>query len=193
MRSTVPGYGQPYSTAQVDNAVALFTRLVATIEEHIPAESLSPQTSGTLLSDADLDTASVPRCCFARQFLARCTIPRFNAIAPGLVIPHNAAGFVTSQKLTRMDAASEDGTVIPSVLLFAAANGAIVNLILQTSIHHSAHSATCLEMTCQTATTRYRLDCTVSQWGDSVWTMPKRDSGSCCHFSSRAWTGWWHD
>ncbi|KAI0121597.1 hypothetical protein BJ170DRAFT_643460 [Xylariales sp. AK1849] len=122
-----PWIWQLYSTAQVDNAVASFSRLVATIEERIPAESLGPQTSGNLLIDADLDTALVPEHCFARQFLTRLPIPRFNTIAPGLVIPHNAAAFAASQKFTSMDSASEDGTVIPPVLLFATADGATVS------------------------------------------------------------------
>lgn len=122
-----PWIWQPYSMAQVDDAVAPFHRLVAAIEQRMPTGSLATQTSKLLFSEADLDAAFVPEDCFARHFLARLTRPQFNAIAPGLVIPHDAAAFAALQKFTKMDATSEYGRVVPPVLLFAAADGATVN------------------------------------------------------------------
>ncbi|ETS77355.1 hypothetical protein PFICI_11229 [Pestalotiopsis fici W106-1] len=123
-----PWIWQPYSMAQVDDAVASFHRLVAAIEQRMPIDSpIDAQTSRLLFSEADLDAALVPKDCFARHFLARLASPRFRAIAPGLIIPHDAAAFEASQKFTKMDATSEYGLVVPPVLLFAAADGATVN------------------------------------------------------------------
>ena len=90
-----------------------------------PLKQLATQTSRLLFSEADLDAALVPEDCFARHFLARLTRPQFNTIAPGLIIPHDAAAFAALQRFTKMDATSEYGRVVPPVLLFAAADGAM--------------------------------------------------------------------
>jgi hypothetical protein len=49
-------------------------------------------------------------------------MPRFTTIAPGLEVPHDATAFAARQKFTVMPCNPDDGTVIPPVLIFAAAD-----------------------------------------------------------------------
>lgn len=123
-----PWTWQPYSEAQVDSTVAAFGRLVATVEERIPVEHRLQFSEDQLLSDEQLDAASVPSSCFIRSFLTRVRRPRFKMIAPGLEIPHDPAAFASNQKFTVMDAHSEYGIIIPPVLLFASAERRTVDM-----------------------------------------------------------------
>jgi hypothetical protein len=109
-----------YSEAQVDSTVASFNQVVEAIESRMPAASLLPVREAPLLSDADLDAASVPESCFVRSFLTRVRVPRFEFIAPGLLIPHDREAFISKQSFTTIDTSSKDGVVIPPVLLFRA-------------------------------------------------------------------------
>ncbi|KAJ9151951.1 Major facilitator superfamily domain, general substrate transporter [Pleurostoma richardsiae] len=118
-----PWTWQPYAARQVDSTIAAFARLVAAIEDRVPGGSLLPARDGPLLTDADLDAASVPKTCFARSLLTALPVPRFTAIAPGLLVPRDPEAFAVSQRFTTMNASSDAGVVIPPVLLFAAADG----------------------------------------------------------------------
>ncbi|KFZ11087.1 hypothetical protein V502_07752, partial [Pseudogymnoascus sp. VKM F-4520 (FW-2644)] len=116
-----------YGEAQVDNTVAAFDRLVETIESRMPAESLRPAREGPLLSDEDLDAASILGSCFVRGFLTRVRVPRFEFIAPGLLVPHDREAFVSSQVFTTTAVSSDDEdkgwpytVMVPPVLLFRA-------------------------------------------------------------------------
>ncbi|OBT62719.1 hypothetical protein VE03_07119 [Pseudogymnoascus sp. 23342-1-I1] len=115
-----------YGEAQIDSAVAAFDRLVEAIESRMPADSLRPAREGPLLSDADLDAASVLDTCFVRAFLTRVRVPRFEFIAPGLLVPHGREAFVSSQVFTTMGwpADHDEGwrpiVLVPPVLMFRA-------------------------------------------------------------------------
>lgn len=121
-----PWMWQPYSLAQVDSAVAAIEKLSAAIEARMPPGSLLPVISedAPLLTHADLDAASVPQNCFIRSVLTRAKAPRFKLIAPGLEVPHDAARFVAQQQFTgpRPSHDDEGNEIIPSVLIFAAAD-----------------------------------------------------------------------
>ncbi|KAL5345296.1 hypothetical protein ACLOAV_009666 [Pseudogymnoascus australis] len=115
-----------YGEAQVDSAVAAFDRLVEAIESRMPADSLRPAREGPLLSDADLDAASVLESCFVRGFLTRARVPRFEFIAPGLLVPHDREAFVSSQVFTTVgwpddhDEGWRPTVMVPPVLMFRA-------------------------------------------------------------------------
>ena len=116
-----------YGEAQVDNTVAAFDRLVETIESRMPAESLRPAREGPLFSDEDLDAASILESCFVRGFLTRVRVPRFEFIAPGLLVPHDREAFVSSQVFTTVASSDDDEdkewpytVMVPPVLLFRA-------------------------------------------------------------------------
>lgn len=68
----------------------------------MPAGALLPVEQGPILTDGDLDMASVPTECFIRSSLTRVWKPRFQKIAPGLIVPHDRAAFVASQLSTRV-------------------------------------------------------------------------------------------
>lgn len=123
-----PWTWHPYSEAQVDSTVVAFERLTVAIEERMVPAHYLPLHEGPLLSDEQLDAASVPRDCFIRSFLTRARKPRFKMIAPGLEVPHDPAAFIDNQKFTVMNADSEYGIIIPPVLIFASADRAVVNL-----------------------------------------------------------------
>ncbi|KAI1074384.1 hypothetical protein F5B20DRAFT_574100 [Whalleya microplaca] len=123
-----PWTWQPYSEAQVDSTVVAFERLAATIEERMAAGHQLHPSEGPLLSDEQLDAASVPRHCFIRSFLTRARRPHFKMIAPGLEIPHDPTTFIDNQKFTVMAASSEYGIIIPPVLVFASAERLVVDL-----------------------------------------------------------------
>ncbi len=123
-----PWTWKPYSEAQVDSTVVAFERLTVTVEERVPAVHHLPPSEGPLLSDEQLDAASVPRDCFIRSFLTRAQRPRFKMIAPGLEIPHDPTAFIDNQKFTVMNANSEYGVIIPPVLVFASAERLVVDL-----------------------------------------------------------------
>lgn len=111
---------QSYSPAQVDSAVEAMDRLSAAIEARMPPGShLSVSRELPLLTDAELDAASIPENCFIRSLLTRVKMPRFKFIAPGLEVPHDAAAFVARQKFTGLPRDPESGTVVPPVLIFA--------------------------------------------------------------------------
>ncbi|KAF2969309.1 hypothetical protein GQX73_g4254 [Xylaria multiplex] len=123
-----PWTWHPYSEPQVASTVAAFERLVTTIEGRMPVESYLRPAEGPLLSNEQLDAASVPGDCFIRSFATRARKPRFRMIAPGLEVPHDSTTFVNNQKFTVMDVSSEYGIIIPPVLLFASSEHATVNL-----------------------------------------------------------------
>lgn len=102
-----PWTWQPYSEAQVDSAVVAFERLTASIEERMAAIHRLSLREGSLLSDEDLDAASVPSGCFIRSLLTRARKPRFRMVAPRLEIPHDPAAFTEHQEFTATDASSE--------------------------------------------------------------------------------------
>lgn len=118
---------QPYSPAQVDSAVDAMNRLSAAIEARMPSKShLSVSRESPLLTDAELDAASVPENCFIRSVLSKVKTPRFKYIAPGLEVPHDAAAFAARQKFTGLPRHSpESGTIIPPVLIFASKKSTI--------------------------------------------------------------------
>ncbi|KFY47772.1 hypothetical protein V495_01811, partial [Pseudogymnoascus sp. VKM F-4514 (FW-929)] len=110
-------YGEP----QVVSTVAAFDRLVEAIESRMPAESLLPAREGPLLSNADLDAAFVLAPSFVRSFMTQVRVPRFEFIAPGLLVPHDREAFVSGQVFTTMYDDSIDWSVmVPPVLLFRA-------------------------------------------------------------------------
>ncbi|KAI1345505.1 hypothetical protein F5Y01DRAFT_300361 [Xylaria sp. FL0043] len=123
-----PWTWQPYSEAQVESAVAAFERLTAIIEQRMPVEHPHDSSEYPLVSDEQLDAASVPRTCFIRSFLTRARRPAFKMIAPGLEIPHDPEAFVNNQKFTGMNVDPEYGTVIPPILIFASIERQVVNL-----------------------------------------------------------------
>ncbi|KAI0547409.1 hypothetical protein F4679DRAFT_597645 [Xylaria curta] len=123
-----PWTWHPYSEPQVASTIAAFERLVTTIEGRMPVESYLHPAEGPLLSNEQLDAASVPSNCFVRSFATRARKPRFRMIAPGLEIPHDPTTFARNQKFTIMDVSSEYGIIIPPVLLFASSERAAVNL-----------------------------------------------------------------
>ena len=121
-----------YSEAQVDGAVAAFDRLSTAIEARMPAGApVLPARPGPLLSAADLDAGGVPTDAFIRKVLSRVRVPGFNAVAPGLLVPHDGAAFAAGQRFARMrDIVGDggtDGVVVPPVLIFAAAVGRTVS------------------------------------------------------------------
>ncbi|KAJ5295830.1 hypothetical protein PENANT_c001G00105 [Penicillium antarcticum] len=113
----------PYCSVQIDNTVAAMDRYSAAIESRMPPESLST-ASTSLFTDADLDTASVPKSCFIRSVLTRVKTPRFNLIAPGLEVPHDKVAFARRQQFTDVP---RDEASIPPILLFAAESALTVN------------------------------------------------------------------
>ncbi len=123
-----PWTWHPYSEPQVASTVVAFEQLVTTIEERMPVESYLHPAEGPLLSNEQLDAASVPGDCFIRSFATRARKPRFRMIAPGLEVPHDPTAFANNQKFTVMDVRSEYGIIIPPVLLFASSERAAVNL-----------------------------------------------------------------
>lgn len=111
---------QSYSAAQVDSAVEAMDRLSAAIEARMPSTShLSVPRESPLLTDKELDAASVPPICFIPSLLTRVKTPRFKFIAPGLEVPHDASAFAARQKFTGLPRTAGDSTVIPPVLIFA--------------------------------------------------------------------------
>lgn len=111
-----------YSAAQVDRAVVAMDRLSAAIEARMPSKShLSVSREFPLLTDAELDAASVAEECFIRSVLTRVKTPRFKFIAPGLEVPHDASAFAARQKFTNVprDLDPDWGRVTPPVLIFA--------------------------------------------------------------------------
>ncbi|EED23794.1 hypothetical protein TSTA_071900 [Talaromyces stipitatus ATCC 10500] len=60
-----------------------------------------------LFTDAEQDTASVPKNCFIRSFLSRIKTHRFKYIAPGLEAPHDASQFAARQKFTGLPRARD--------------------------------------------------------------------------------------
>ncbi|KAI0827519.1 hypothetical protein F5Y06DRAFT_283645 [Hypoxylon sp. FL0890] len=122
-----PWTWHPYSATQVDSTVAAFERLTTAIEDRMSPNRLLDISSGPLLSDTNLDAASVPQECFIRQFLTRARRPRFKTIAPGLEVPLDPDVFLANQKFTVMNARSEYGDLIPPVLIFASTERRTVN------------------------------------------------------------------
>jgi hypothetical protein len=111
-----------YSAAQVDSAVVAMDRLSAAIEARMPSKSLlSVPRESPLLTDAELDAASVAEECFIRSVLTRVKTPRFKFIAPGLEVPHDASAFAARQKFTDVPRYLDPdwSRVAPPVLIFA--------------------------------------------------------------------------
>ncbi|KAK8001246.1 hypothetical protein PG991_013468 [Apiospora marii] len=90
-----------------------------------PSSTVSTASSRTvaqepLLTPSGLDVALVPERCFAREFLTRARRPKFQYIAPGLLLPPaDERDFVASQPLTRL--ARESADAVPPVCLFPGA------------------------------------------------------------------------
>lgn len=134
-----PWIWHSYGPPQVDSTVYSFHRLADAIESRMPSspgfgttvpttmDNLSP--SPTLFSDEAFDAASVPKNCFIRSFLTKARRPAFTRVAPGLIIPADAEAFARIQRFThrrdqvqgQLDA--RDGTIVPPVLIFPAADG----------------------------------------------------------------------
>ncbi|KAJ5900604.1 uncharacterized protein N7473_004674 [Penicillium subrubescens] len=125
----------PYCDAQVDNTVTAIERYVVAVESRMPADSLMP-TTGTLFTDEELDTASVPQECFIRLVLTRMKSPRFKFIAPGLQVPHDKDEFARRQSFTRI---SFDEGTIPAVLIFAAGQTVDLNMELERLFFFERH------------------------------------------------------
>lgn len=122
-----PWIWHSYGHIQVATTVAAFHRLAHAIESRMPP---GPTQTGTapLLSAEALDAARVPEECFIRSFLTSARRPRFARIAPGLTIAANdAEAFSRTQRFTTLQEAVDealdphDGTVVPPVLIFPAA------------------------------------------------------------------------
>lgn len=117
---------QPYSAAQVDSAVEAMDRLSAAIETRMPLGShLSASRESPLLTEEELDAASVPEDCFIRSLLTRVKAPRFKFIAPGLEVPHDASAFAASQRFTGLPRDPDFGKAISPVLIFASSKRTI--------------------------------------------------------------------
>ncbi|EFQ96936.1 hypothetical protein MGYG_08861 [Nannizzia gypsea CBS 118893] len=140
----------PFGSRQVDSAVQAFDQLTAAIEARMPASALlavddtADGETRPLFTNAELDTAMVPKVCFARSLLTRVRTPRFTIIAPGLEVPHDAAQFAARQPFTTIPHGNsgdvyvdidgnghgddESNELIPPVLIFAASEKQTVNL-----------------------------------------------------------------
>lgn len=122
-----PWIWHSYGHTQVATTIAAFHRLAQAIESRMATGP--PQTgSAPLLSAETLNAARVPEECFIRSFLTRARRPRFTRIAPGLIIAVNDPEvFSRTQRFTPLQEAVDetldprDGTVVPSVLIFPAA------------------------------------------------------------------------
>ncbi|KAI1505506.1 hypothetical protein F5X99DRAFT_368249 [Biscogniauxia marginata] len=122
-----PWEWRPYSEAQVAACLRAWDRLCDAIEARILPLLLPTSTTTNavepepLLAPSALDAASVPKPCFARDFLSRARRPQFRCIAPGLLLPPpDAPEFAASQPFTRLP---RDPQAIPPVCLFPAARG----------------------------------------------------------------------
>ncbi|KAI1745619.1 hypothetical protein F4680DRAFT_443092 [Xylaria scruposa] len=83
-----PWTWHPYSKPQVASTIITFEQLVTTIEERMPVESYMYPAKGPLLSNKQIDAASIPGNCFVRSFATRARKPRFRMIVLGLEVPH---------------------------------------------------------------------------------------------------------
>lgn len=132
-REYEPWVWHSYSDSQVNSTVSAFNRLATAIEYRLPQRPAATEES-PLLSETDLDAASVPQACFIRAFLAQARRPCFKNIAPGLCIPTRET-FAANQKFVPMLEAvleerdpDRDGTLVPPVLIFATADGCRADL-----------------------------------------------------------------
>lgn len=124
-----PWIWHSYGHIQVGTTVAAFHRLAQAIESRMPLGPSQIGSAPPLLSAEALDAARVPEDCFIRSFLTHARRPRFTRIAPGLTLAANddAVAFSHTQRFTPLQEAVHqaldplDGTVVPPVLIFPAA------------------------------------------------------------------------
>ncbi|KAK7959265.1 uncharacterized protein PG986_004119 [Apiospora aurea] len=116
---------RPYGEGQVATCVGAWDRLCNAIEARIISAPGGGSDSAdmerkALLAPSVLDAAAVPARCFARDFLTRARRPRFQCIAPGLLLPpEDEREFAASQPLSGL--ARESREAVPPVCLFPAA------------------------------------------------------------------------
>jgi hypothetical protein len=168
-----------YSEAQVGSTIAAFDQLVESIESRMPAESLRLAQEGPLLSDADLDATSIPESCFVRGFLTRARAPRFEFVAPGLLVPHDREAFALDEAFTTINSSSEDGVVIPPVLLFRATDHT-TNFDCENK--YRSLNPFCAPIQLRKATIQSQRACIASQFGAQKLIMRRRAFGLCCYF-----------
>lgn len=113
---------KPFCWYDIHRAVNSFAKLVKTIEERMVPEDLLPATDRLLLTEAQMDAAGVPKNCYVRCVLSLLRTPRFERIAPGLLVPHDAKAWAARQHYTRMNVLPPIhgiNRIIPPVLIFA--------------------------------------------------------------------------
>jgi hypothetical protein len=121
-----PWEWRPYSETQVANCISAWDRLCDAIEGRVLLLSPASTTINEvelepLLTPASLDAASVPKNCFVREFLTRARRPKFQFIAPGLLLPPaGASEFAAMQPFTSLTRTTE---IIPPVCLFTTRRG----------------------------------------------------------------------
>lgn len=112
-----PWEWRPYGDAQVTSCVDAWHRLCDAIEGRISSSETDGAESEPLLSSGALDAAEVPESCFARDFLTRARRPRFQRVAPGILLPPmDPEEFAQAQPYTRLP--RNGPQIIPPVLLF---------------------------------------------------------------------------
>ncbi|KAK4187555.1 hypothetical protein QBC35DRAFT_515429 [Podospora australis] len=116
-----------HAEGQVEGAVRAYERLVGSIEARMPGrEGEEEEERERLFGEEVFKDAGVVRGSFIWKFLERVQRPKFNKIAPGLVVPRDPAVFVSRQIFTRMVERRDVGEegkakeVIPPALIFMA-------------------------------------------------------------------------
>ncbi|KAJ5359993.1 hypothetical protein N7517_009184 [Penicillium concentricum] len=107
----------PYCAAQIDGTVGAMDRYTDAIESCM--QSLLPiSRDAPFFTNAELDSALVPKECFICSLLTQVRSPRFKLIAPGLEVPHDKEAFTARQMFN----AEGQGRDVPPFLLFASAD-----------------------------------------------------------------------
>lgn len=121
---------KPFCWYDIHRAVNSFEKLVEAIEDRMSPEDLLPVTERRLLTDEQMDAAGVPQNCYVRCVLSLFCTPRFERIAPGLLIPHDAEVWAAKQHYTRMNVLPPIqgvNRIVPPVLIFADCDDRRVN------------------------------------------------------------------
>lgn len=126
-----PWEWRPYGDAQqVTSCVEAWHRFCDAVEGHMPPFPVVPGDAAALATGEEgaqplvapgaLDAASVPETCFARAFLTRARRPRFQRVAPGLVLPPtDPTAFAQGQAYTRLAREGPRTRIPPVLLLFS--------------------------------------------------------------------------
>ncbi|KAH8665153.1 hypothetical protein BGZ60DRAFT_432398 [Tricladium varicosporioides] len=104
-----------YSSAQVEDTLVAFNRLVNAIESRLPGTT-KPIRHNAVIPNKVLDIAGVKDPSFARSFLRSIRLPYFKFIAPGILVP-SPETFAQYQRFTSISD-PEDPYAVPPVLLF---------------------------------------------------------------------------